>query len=187
MGGLYWGIIFSTAVRTYLKGNILFLGFYLGSVYTMCRIVNPMMYDSVVYDYLKAICTKWAKYFGTDPGDLTHWAHHSREGPTRRKQKSSCTLLCFAQGSTSSPAHFPLLGFSGLSCREGKDRGLDALVLTPLLHFTLLHLPLQGQERTFSPPHGLCSSGACLERQNFLKGQLCSWADCNMKDRSRLK
>lgn len=98
MGGLYWGIIFSTAVRTYLKGNILFLGFYLGSVYTMCRIVNPMMYDSMVYDYLKAICTKWAKYFGTDPGDLTYWAHRSREGLTRRKQKVSCKLLCFPKG-----------------------------------------------------------------------------------------
>jgi len=63
MEGLYWGIIFSTAVRTYLKGNILFLGFYLGSVYTMCTIVNPMMYDSVVYDYLKVICAKMSQIF----------------------------------------------------------------------------------------------------------------------------
>lgn len=45
------GIIFSTAVKSYLKGNILVLAFGLDSVYTTGRVVNSVMSDSEVFDY----------------------------------------------------------------------------------------------------------------------------------------
>lgn len=48
------GIIFSTAVRAYLKGNILSLAFDLDSVYTMWGIVNAATSDSGVFDYTEA-------------------------------------------------------------------------------------------------------------------------------------
>lgn len=51
MEGLDLGMIFSTAVRTYLKGNILSLAFDLDSVYTMWRIVNSATSDSGLFDY----------------------------------------------------------------------------------------------------------------------------------------
>lgn len=47
------GIIFSTAVRVYLKGNILSLAFDLDSVYTTWRIVNSAS-DSGLFDYTEA-------------------------------------------------------------------------------------------------------------------------------------
>lgn len=45
------GIIFSTAVKSYLKGNILLLALELDSVYAMGRVVNSVMSDSEVSDY----------------------------------------------------------------------------------------------------------------------------------------
>ena len=47
------GIIFSTAVRVYLKGNILSLAFDLDSVYTTWRTVNSAS-DSGLFDYTEA-------------------------------------------------------------------------------------------------------------------------------------
>lgn len=45
------GIIFSTAVKSYLKGNILLLALELDSVYAMGRVVNSAMSDSEVFDF----------------------------------------------------------------------------------------------------------------------------------------
>lgn len=172
MGGLYWGIIFSTAVRTYLKGNILFLGFYLGSVYTMCRIVNPMMYDSVVYDYLKVIYTKWAKYFGIDPWHLTYWAHNSRGGVIKREQKGNCKLLlCHVlgpKGSHAGPAllHSPL-SMAPMLPSSGKH-GMKAWMLWSwiLFHNSRCYTSrCWGRKGYLSPCPGSASfTGACLKR-----------------------
>lgn len=162
MGGLYWGIIFSTAVRTYLKGNILFLGFYLGSVSTMCRIVNPMMYDSVVYDYLKVICTKWAKDFGIHPWDLTHWAHNSRGGCDKEGPQGTCCSV------------FPILcGSRGPFRREAWDWGSSALVLNPFSQLSDFYLSVLGKEGVFISLQCLCSIHWIMPQEaEILKGQL---------------
>lgn len=43
------GIIFSTAVKSYLKGNILLLALEFDSVYAVGRVVNSAMSDSERY------------------------------------------------------------------------------------------------------------------------------------------
>lgn len=57
MDGFYLSIIFSTAVRTDLKGTSLGLAFELGSVYTTGRLVPSVTSDSRVFDYFEAMAT----------------------------------------------------------------------------------------------------------------------------------
>lgn len=49
------GIIFFIVVRIYLKGNIFFLVFDLDFVYTIWRVVNFVIFDLEMFDYIEVI------------------------------------------------------------------------------------------------------------------------------------
>lgn len=180
MGGLHWGTIFSTDVRTYLKGNILFLQFYLGSVYTMCKIVNPMMYDSMLHDYLKVICTKWAKYFRIYHWELTHWAHNSRgecykEG-TERKLQTAFVSCAWPKKNCTGPAlvRFPCFMAPMLPSSGGTGWRLGCFDLESLFTSLCVTPLCAGKEGALSLcPGSAPFTEACLKRQKSLKGKLC--------------